>query len=270
MFKAGMKKEALLFIRSFRLWGVLLALCLFAIVDPLLMRGIQFFAQNVNVEAMGEVTTSLGSFNGIDGMYAIVTALADMRGTGILICMLVMMGTAGGELKKRATIIPNCSGLTPQAYLLPKFVFYPIFIFAATILAGLLSIAVSAVAFGGAFDMAALMGGFLLNSLYMVFLIVVYLCVGLSTARAGIAVAVLYCSSTILQLFFMGFGIDKYQPFALVSESSQLISGGQTDALDITVSVVVTLLLCVICYFVTLLALTAKRVDNIGGDKAEL
>ena len=267
MFKAGLKKELFYFARSFRLWGVLIACVSFAILDPLMIKALEEMTKIMSqvpemAGAMGHLTMTAG-----DGL---ASGIADITSTGYLICMLVMMETAGGELKKRSTIIPNCSGLTPTAYLIPKFVLYPLFVTIVTFLSVVLCAGLSGMIFGSAIELENVLVSALSAAVYSLFNISLYLMLGLSTAKAGIAVAICFLFGTLIGTIFQVFGVDKFQPYALQTEATVVASGEKPDYLNVFGSIGVTVLLVAIFYLVTLFVLHAKKVDNRGEEKAAL
>lgn len=264
MFKAGMKKELLFFGRSFRLWGVLIGFISFAIVDPLMIKALD---EMYKMTALMPEMTGMPAFSMSDGL---ASGIADITSTGYLICMLVMMGTAGGELKKRSTIIPNCSGLTPSAFLLPKFIFYPLFVLVTVFFSVILCSAMSSLIFGEAMIIENTLVAAASAAVYAVFNISLYLMLGLSTGKAGIAVVICFLFGTLLGTVFQILGVDKFHPYALQTEATVAASGAPVDYLNLFGSIGVTLILVAIFYFITLFVLYAKRVDNRGSEKALL
>lgn len=264
MFKAGMKKELLFFGRSFRLWGVLIGFISFALLDPLMIKGLEEMYKMTGIipETMGMPTLTMS-----DGL---ASGIADITSTGYLICMLVMMGTAGGELKKRSTIIPNCSGLTPSAYLIPKFVFYPLFVLVTVFISVILCSVFASAIFAESIALESTLVAAASAAVYSLFNISLYLMLGLSTGRAGIAVATCFLFGTLLGTVFQVLGVDKFHPYALQTQATLAASGAPVDYLNLFGSIGVTVIIIVIFYLVTLFVFYAKRVDNRGNEKAPL
>ena len=291
--KAGIKKEYLSFSRTFKMWGVLIAVVALSLIDPALIKVMSSVMNNAtqiisedqsadtnvqptSLEAEAEQggDSSLAGATGLLGNLsspetAIYMATNDIASTCMLILMLVMMAAAGGELKKRATIIPNCSGLTPGRYLIPKFIFYPAYIFILSILGITCSNLICIPLYGKAIDYPlVLLAGVMLGT-YMIFMLSVYMCIGLCTARAGIAVAVVYGGMTIISAIFMGFGAEKFTPFALTSNIPSVL-GGSIDTVDVLGSIGVSLVLSTICFFITMMVMTARQIDNMGEERGVL
>lgn len=272
MLKAGLKKEFLSFARPFRMWGMLIAIVAFAILDPILIKFILSFSTEMleTADVSGEISGLLGDVSGAMGSeMGVLSAIGDITNTGMLILMLVMMPAAGGELKKRATIIPNCSGLTPSMYLIPKFIFYPLFIFITTYIGILISYLVSFIIYGTGINFGYLMLFGLGYGFYMIFVTCLYMTLGLTTGKAGIAVAIVYGAITILTMIFTQVGIDKFNPFALTIAAQDALYG-EIDYANIFGSIGITIILIAILFFLTLMVLTAKRVDNTGKEEAVL
>ena len=273
MLKAGFVKELIYFTRTKKLPVLSIIILAFAVLDPLLIFGLGkmaesmgAIAENVTVSSGGaEITQVLGTVQA-----GFVGAMGDLTSTVALISMLMLMQAAGGELKKRATILPNCAGLTPKYYLIPKFVVYPVYMLAATVVGMLLSYVVASIIFGGSVPFSSVLLASLCGGVYAMFLNAVYLCIGLATKKAGLSVAICYGGSTILNMVLSALGAQKFHPFALLPQAQELVYSGQPDLLNIFGSIGVGLLLICALYLVTLMAMTAKRIDNIGEDRGAL
>ena len=212
---------------------------------------------------------------GIDNMFDLyadagvmfsVTA-SNIVSTGALVAMLLLMPAAGGEQKKRAMIVPLCSGLSYTNYLIPKFVIYPISIF----LTSFVSVSFAGLLCNGIFpnnhvSAANIMLIALLAAVYAVFLTTVHLSLGLCTSRPGIMAASVYLGSSIIDSLLQGFGLAKFQPFALSALISQI--GMVPDypvaeeTLNLAVSIAIALVVCVLMFFLALGVLSAKKINN--------
>ncbi len=213
----------------------------------------------------------------------ILSAFGDTTSTLLLIFMIVTMSGAGGELKKRSMIIPQNAGLTTKLYVLPKFLVYPlaiaIFSFVGIISAGLVTKLVFSATFE--LDIVKLLLIALIAAVYNAFMITLYFTLGLCTARAGIATIILYGGSAILSILFASFGADKFHPFALKNEAQNILmsgesdinnimASGEADMVNIWGSIGVSLLIMILCYFITVFVISAKKVDNRGGEEINL
>ena len=270
MFRTGLQKEVMFFCRSFRMWGVVIAAFGFALLDPLMMKALDSLTAS-----MTELDPTLAGLELSDAMnmsqMGVVGAMSDLTSTLLLIQMLVIMYAAGGELKKRSMIIPQNAGLTPKLYLLPKFVLYPLFggalTFVGVLCSWLFSFALYTevnVDFGQALLAA------LLAAVLQMFLISLYLTLGLCTAKAGLSVAVVYGGNVLLQTLFTSLGADKFHPFTLSSQAQDIIMGDAPDYANLWGSIGITVLLIALCYLVTLFVLSARRVDNRGVEEINL
>lgn len=304
MLKTGIKKELMFFTRSFKMGGIIIAAIALAVASPLLMKlsgaminsldnmdsiedydnseiSLNYtldFSEQANIRsenAANLYTDDLMSMFGEENLapMGVLGAYGDLTSTLMLIFMIVGMYSAGGELKKRSMIIPQNAGLSTKLYVLPKFLVYPfaaaVFAFLGIVVSGL----VTKLVFGGAFQ--AEFGQILLiaaiAAVYDAFIITLYFTLGLCTARAGIATIILYGGSAILSTLFSSFGADKFHPFAFTSEVQNIIFAEDgADMTNILGSIGVTLLLMLLCYFITVFVISAKRVDNRGKEKIEL
>lgn len=268
MFKIGLQKETLFFCRSFRMWGVIIAAFGFALLDPLLMKAMDSLSG-----ALEEVDPSLAGLYVTGNMSAagITSAMSDLSSTLLLVMMLVTMYAAGGELKKRSMIIPQNAGLTPQLYILPKFMFYPVFGALLTYIGMLCSYLIT---LGLYSEVDVTMGQVALGAVpaavFQLFMTALYFTLGLCTARAGLSVVIVYGGNVLLSALFYSLGADKFHPFALTSQAQEIIMGADADFVNLLGSIAVTVLLIALCYALTLFVISAKRIDNRGVEEINL
>ena len=297
MLKTGLKKEMMFFTRSFRMWGILLAAVLFAVVSPLLMKvsfmmldaiGDMDFSMEDTVPDSGdngEVVNNMADFSMeitgdvdfgslSDAEFAslgVISSLGDLTGTLMLVAMLVTMYSAGGELKKRSMIIPQNAGLTPQLYILPKFLVYPLAMAVFGFCGIWISYGTCCLMFPnnditiGAVAVTALVAG-----VFDAFMTAAYFTLGLCTAKAGLSVVIMYGGNTILTVLFSALGADKFHPFTLTTQAQEALLGEEVDKVNLWGSIGITLLIILLCYFVTLFVISAKRIDNRGKEEMEL
>lgn len=276
--KAGFKKEWLQFSRTFRFGGVILAILSFAIADPAMYKllaimmasmpdltaGIVgFVSQASELDAAFEQMTALYSDAGI--MYGAV--LTELSTSSVLITMLILMSPCGGEQKKRATIIPSACGMEFGSYLLPKFLLYPLTVLAVTfgssLIAGFMCNAMFEL---NRIDTGLLVLGALLCAVYSAFIIVIYMCMGLCTSRPGIATISVYFGSALIKVILDSLELTKFHPFTL----SSLIAGEMfmadfdlaDNAASIAVGVVLSVVIAVVLFFLTLTVLKANKINN--------
>ena len=271
MFKTGLQKELMFFGRSFRMWGVVIAAFAFALLDPLMMKALDSLTAG-----MAEFDPTLAGLEmELDmanmSQMGVAGAMGDLTTTLLLILMLVIMYAAGGELKKRSMIIPQNAGLTPQFYLLPKFLLYPVFgallTFVGILCSWLFSFALYSEVNVG---FAEVLSAALMAAVFQLFLVTLYLTLGLCTAKAGLSVAVVYGGNVLLSALFTSLGADKFHPFTLISQAQEVIMDGTIDYANLWGSIGVTLLLIALCYFITLFVISAKRIDNRGEEQIRL
>lgn len=281
------KKEWSQFVRTFRLTVMIVVFIAVSVSLPALFgftnmilqeaQGMTDFTQfaSVSFDGSGSSYDDVLSGIGIDNMFDLyadagvmfsVTA-SNIVSTGALVAMLLLMPAAGGEQKKRAMIVPLCSGLSYTNYLIPKFVIYPISIF----LTSFVSVSFAGLLCNGIFpnnhvSAANIMLIALLAAVYAVFLTTVHLSLGLCTSRPGIMAASVYLGSSIIDSLLQGFGLAKFQPFALSALISQI--GMVPDypvaeeTLNIAVSIAIALVVCVLMFFLALGVLSAKKINN--------
>ena len=292
--KYSFKKEGAYLFRTFKFLGLVLAIFGFAIANPLMYKvtGLLFKQLNANqptATVQVEVDPAEGGSDSImDGllggmgmgdmaeMYSradstLMLSLVSFSSYSLLIIMLVMMSTAGGELKRRTMIVPMCSGLKFKNYLAPKFVIYPLVVFAVTFLGGLTSGGLCNALFEEGrvgFGMIAL--GSLLMAIYAAFIIAIYLSLGLCTSRAGIMVGAVFLGQLFLQSTLEGMGLEDYQPFSLVTVVRNMYYEGYDLSAKLTsilVSIGLAVVIGVLMFVLALGVLNAKKIDNQEEEK---
>lgn len=295
MLKVGIKKELMFFTRSFKLGGIIIAAIAFAVLSPLMMKlsGVMIgsidtadaddlksgnytelsYTENLSAEPMSFDSDLFSLFEDENLAYmGVLSSFGDLTNTLLLVFMIVTMYSAGGELKKRSMIIPLNAGLSTRLYVLPKYLVYPTA--AAVIAFGgvLLSALTTLLVFGGSYspDISGLLLTALAAAVYDAFIITLYFTLGLCTARAGIATIILFGGSAILSVLFTSFGADKFHPFALKDLAQEMLAEGERDYVNLLGSIGVTLLIMLLCYFVTVFVISAKKTDNRGKEGMEL
>ena len=275
--KYSFKKEWSHFMRTFRFWGVIIAIFSFALSNPLMF---SFTGQVLNQMGGGAAafsqTPETGDlfgdidFSEVAGMYSdagmmFSSTLVSFATNALLITMLILMSAAGGEQKKRAMIVPMCSGLEYKNYLLPKFIIYPTVVFVTSLLAGMTAGGLCNALFDEnrvSAGMVVLMA--LLMAVYMAFATTVYLSLGLCTSRPGIMVVAVFVGQMVLESLLGGFGLSDYHPFALLNYAGGSLldtePGEKTAA--VAVSVGLSVVIAVMMYFLALGVLGAKKINN--------
>lgn len=282
MIKVGIKKEFMLFSRGFRLIGVIITIIGISLMYPLMYKSMEMMAgqiadmgQQIGGEAQDQVTGAVDSINGmmssLEAMYGgsmaavgFKTGVSSITSTGFLIISLLLMATAGGEQKKRSVIIPNCAGLTPAGYVLPKFIVYPVMIGLFTFLGGMATGGISNLIYNNELNINDIIFSSLCAAIYMLFMTALYFLIGLSTGRPGISVIIVYGGSTIIPILLQSLDIDRYNPFTL--QSLLMNSYNDADMNNFILSTVVAFILSVICCLLALMIMTLRRVDNTVGE----
>lgn len=287
--KYSLKKEWAQFSRTFRLWGIIIAALATALLYILMFKFTGAIFESM--EQMGEMSMSAASGGNLFGdlginmddmiamyldagmMYSVV--MSSICSIALLVIVLVLGSAAGGEQKKRAMIVPLCSGLDNKSYVLAKFIVYPISVFVIIFLTALLSGVLCNALFPNnkvGFDLVLL--GSVLAGIYMTFAVSIFLSLGLCTSKPGIMAAIVYIGTTILQTVFIRFQLYDYNPFTLLN----LISGEMfanpefslaDNAASIAVGVVISLLISVLMCLLAIAVLNAKKINNQEEKKPE-
>lgn len=262
--KAGLKKEWLQFTRTFRLGGIILAIASFALADPLM-----YWAMNLLLDGISTAQTAVADTGALDiGEVASVfnnagvvfsMTMAEFCSTSTLIFMLILMSPCGGEQKKRATIIPSCTGLGTLEYLIPKYIIYPAAIFVVTLASCMMAGGICNLMFtDGAIDAGMMFLAAVLCAVYLTFILVVYMSIGLCTSRPGVVTVFMYIGVSIVQIFLNQLGLTKFHPLTLRSlvtgemftESFVLADEVGSIAVGTVLSVVIGVMMFVMTYAV--------------------
>ncbi len=289
---SALKKEFMYFSRTFRFIGVILAIMFFALFDPIAFKGMGALVeelaevsqvQNEEAAAAGEESSAvftdediaaLSIFTDMDASYMLATGVTDLTGTSVLIVLLIIMGPSGGEQKKRSIIIPRCAGLTPSMYVTPKFIIYPVTGFVTGFLAMFACAGVTSLMFKGAIDMGMLALGAVSVGLYIAFVMILELTLGICTEKPGVSVITVLAATSIIPVVLSSFRVDKFNPFALPAIAQNAFLGNseaigvqpELDMTNVAVSLIVTVILSLILYFTTLFVLTARQIENEGNE----
>ena len=276
-FSSAFKKEFMFFTRTMRMFGVILSIMIFSVVDPVMLKGMGAL-MNTMVDTIEEQSEATGYeifseedkavfeiFDQIDASTAAAMTVGDFTSTAVLIVLLILMAPSGSEQKKRSIIIPRCAGLTPKMYVTPKFILYPVTAFLSGFLGMFICAGVSSILFKGSFEFTSILLSAVSVALYIAFVIVLQLTIGICSERPGIAVISVLAATAIIPTMLSYFRVDKFNPFALPSIASEAFVA-EIDPVNVGVSLIVTVILTLILYFTTLFVLTARQIDNSGNE----
>lgn len=283
---SALKKEFMYFSRTFRMFGVIFSIMIFALADPVMIKGVGWMMNSL-IETVEETSAgekvfteddvaALSSFSDMDASGMMAMSIGDFTSTAVLIVLLIMMGPSGSEQKKRSIIIPRCAGLTPNMYVTPKFILYPLTGFLSGLLGMFSCAGVTSLLFEGAIDMGMLALAAVSVGLYIAFAMILELTLGICTERPGVSVITVLAATSIIPTLLSSFRIDKFNPFALPSIAQNAfltdatvmgVSGNaELDMTNVVVSLLVTVILSLILYFTTLFVLTARQIENEGNE----
>lgn len=291
--KYSFKKEWSHFVRTGRIFGLVAAIFSFALSGPLMFKLLAMMMEMVYSADGGTAfaaAASAGTDGGLGNPFAgigmdeimavysdagmiFVSTVSGFSGLSMLIVMLIMMSAAGGEQKKRAMIVPMCSGLEYKNYLIPKFIIYPLCMgtvtFVSVPVAGLLCNSLFA---NNTVPAEIILLCTIMYTVYNMFLTCVFLAVGLCTSRPGMATVTVYLGQSFLQFIFQGLGLTDYNPFTLITLPNFMVTEGfelSESLVSIVVAVAISLTVAVIMYFLTLGVLNTKKIDNTEEEKPE-
>lgn len=274
--KHALKKELMFFSRTFRMFGVILSIVIFGFADPIMIKGMgammSGMAQVVEEQSAGMdepifTEEDLGIFEMFSDLSAtdmVSMSVGDFANTSTLIVLLILMGAAGSEQKKRSVIIPRCAGLTSKMYVTPKFIIYPLTGLVSGFVGMMISGGMSALLFEGSVEIMPLLLSAFSVGLYISFIIVLQLTLGLCTAKPGVSVITVLVAASLIPTLLQSFRVDKFNPFALPGVAMSAFK--EINTLNTVVSLVVTVIISLILYFTTLFVLTARQIENEGNE----
>ena len=250
-FNASFKKEWLEVTRTFRILAFILVFMAFALIDPAMMMVIPKLMEVLQTAGAGDLASIFKS----DQMVALQSFVGDALQVGILVLLLGMMRAAGGDQKKRTCIIPICSGMRRDTYVLAKFALYPILAAVCSFAAYLLAYGWSCILFKPMLSIGEILLPACAMAIFVFFNACLMLFIGISTGKAGISVVIVFAMNMLAQLLLTPLKLNHYNPYALMS----LAADFQANALDFLISGAVTLLVCGILLALTTAAFRQKK-----------
>jgi len=271
--RASFKKEYLAFFRTKRALIISAVLIGLAIFMPLMIWGLGVLmnAMSPIYEELGMDVSIMTEMLGSSVSMGVMTGVSEMTATGLIVLLILINSFAGGEQKKRSIIIPSSSGLRGFAYISPKFVIYPLTAFVLAIIGAFASWGISSVIYevNDVSSGGVLLGG-ILAGVSLMFYVCCHITLGTSTGQAGVSAAVCIVASLILSNVFSLTSSDyMYNPFALSVLAASVVQEGALAAVsprDVIMTILITLVLMVIVYFIALFVQNAKKIDNSGDE----
>lgn len=279
--KYGFKKEWCQYTRTFRLGGVILGILSFALADPLMYKLLNIMMglltqlpestnASISIDAGGYgelMGTATEAMNDAGTVFSVT--MSEFCATSVLIVMLILMSASGGEQKKRATIIPSCCGLKYMNYLIPKFILYPLSVFGVTFVSTLCAGGLCNMLFDdNKISVGIMFLGAFFTSVYVMFVITVYMAIGLCTSKPGLVTVLIYIGMSLVMIILGSLGLDGFNPFTL----RLVVAGALTNkdypfslsdnAASLTVGVVLSFVIMVVMFFLTYAVLNAKKINN--------
>jgi hypothetical protein len=274
--KAGFKKEFLAFFKTGTFTIIACVIIGLSLFSPLLLAGLGSMMDSLSnvYDEFGMDVSEMTDVLASSSALGVILSIETVVGTSLIVVLLLLNKTAGGEQKKRSVIIPKSAGLRSFAYIFPKFIVYPLTVFALTFLAVLASLPLSVWLFE-VNDVTA--GGVLLagvlSGVSMMFYVCCHLALGTATGKAGMSAAVLITASIILSMVFSAVDFEyMFNPFAFGALASEAVMFGVASTsflIDNLISIAFALGIMVVTFFVALFAQNAKKIDNTG-DEIEL
>jgi len=271
---ASFEKERLAFFRTKRFLILALIIIGWAILGPLMLRGLGVMMDSLApmYDDLGMDVSGMAEMLGGNVSTGVMSSISDMTTTGLIAFLILINSFAGGEQKKRSIMIPRTSGLRSTSYLLPKYVIYPLTALILAIIAVFVSWGISALAFD-VNDVTA--GGVLtagiIAGVYLMFYICIHLTLGTATGQAGMSSVIVIVISLIVPNVFAVLGSNYiYNPFMMSTLATSVVSGNRFMLMfmrgEIIVTILIVLVLMIILYFLAIFVQNAKKIDNSGNE----
>ena len=256
----------------FRSKRFLILLCVFlglSALSPLLLVGMGSLMNSMSdiYDEFGMDVTGMTDVLSSTSTIGVTQQISDISSTGLLVFLLLINSYAGGEQKKRSIIIPRSAGLGNLAYILPKFIVYPISVFVLSLLGTIVAAVISALVFddNDIIFRQAVAGGALLGVFNMLF-VCLHLTIGTATGKAGMSSAICIVASMLLPNFFAIISVTPvYNPFTMNITAQSVVLGNETAG-PVSAAVALTVVIMVFVYSLALFVQNAKKIDNSGNE----
>ena len=267
--KAGLFKEIAAFVRTKKF---LILICVFigtATLYPLMIRGMSLlvYAMSDIYAEMGIDVTEMSYVIITDASLGVADAVGVLVSIGLMVFLLLINSFSGGEEKRRSIMIPQSSGLDVFNYLLPKYIVYPLAIFAFTLAGVFLASGVIVLVYeNNDLIMRNVVIAATLAGIYNMFYVCLHLTLGTSSGKAGMSAAICIVASMLLPgIFTIVDAVPVYNPLTMGITASMVATGAELRPGIIT-GVILTFLLMAAVFLVALFAQTAKKIDNKGNE----
>ena len=267
--KAGVGKELLAFSRTKKLWVLVCVFIGLSVLSPLMIAGLGSLVDSMSdtYEQLGMDVSAMTEELSSSAMLGVSSQISDLSFAGLLVFLLLINSFAGGEQKKRSIIIPQSSGLSSIAYILPKFIVYPSAIFVLS-LAGVFtgSFVASLVFDNNDIVFSQLFAAAVILGVCNMFYVCLHLALGTGTGKACMSSAVCIVASVLLpNIFSVWDPAPVYNPFTMNLTAVSALYGRES-ASDLFITVLIALIIMAAAYFIALFAQNAKKIDNSGDE----
>jgi len=267
--KACYKKEWLAFLRTKRFFILIIIFIGWATLEPLMVRGLGVALETLApvYEEMGMDVTQMTEMIAMSASTGVILAINSINTVGLISFLLLINSFAGGEQKKRSIMIPKTSGLKNTAYLMPKYIIYPLSALILAVVAAFVAWGVSALVFDiNDVSVQGIFFGGILAGVSLMFYVCIHITIGTATGRPGMSAVICIVASIIVPGLFAILGAELiYNPFGLSLNAATAAISGSLMVQD-AVAVIIAVVMMAILYLVALFALNTKKVDNSGNE----
>jgi hypothetical protein len=278
-FIAGLKKEWMFFGRSLRFLAMLIGFAVAALLTPILSRLMLSMKDFYETAGMGD---TIAMFEGESGLFYSYVGSVGMFSMSIMpplmfvVIALLIGGMAGGEQKKRSIIVPQTAGLTSLGYVLPKFVLFPPLVFVMTLLSMIFANGMCQLLLGMSYPFEVALVTGVLTALSLTFLVSMYMFFGISLAQPGLSIIYVLAANAVFPMINMAFNLDRFTPWSMEGMTVKIIENhvnpeavglyAGIGGVNVFLTMLITLALCVVFMLLTHFAMVAKRMDNTADE----
>lgn len=209
----GIKKELMELFCTKRWLAFLIPALYCVLIDPLMAL---VTPKLLEVMGMGELALQFPSGQA----YGMQMFAADFCSTGVLVFLLAMMKTAGGDQKGKTCVIPICNGFGRTVYISAKFIVYPAFLLLWSIVCYLAAYGYTALLFEERLPFAEVLLPMFGMALFTAFCGTMMLALGCMTGKGGISAAVVIGLVMLVPSILSMLQINRYNPMALMAFAS--------------------------------------------------
>ncbi len=218
-FPAYFQKELIENLRTYRLFIILIAFVIFALMEPVIYRMLPriLASEGLDPEVFGMMDTSQ---QGLLRSY-----IGNMIQTGILVFTLTLSGALAHEIQKNYWILPRTKRGNASALILSKYMLYSFGIIIVILISFFINRFYTGVLFEstGLTVLWTLQSGLIFSLYFLFILALLFFFVSLTRRSIAAAVTTMLMSFIVMPLLFNFQALQRFLPYGLVQESGLFV-----------------------------------------------